>query len=290
MPDPMYRQIAEDLRRKIESGELHPGIQLPDELELKEQYNASRNTVREAVKWLIGWGLVETRRGHGTFVVKKIEPFVTTLDIAHGFGVEWDTAAYQSELTAERGPAPGQTADPAAAAGRRDPIVEPPRIEVHRATGIRATELELDEDAMILSRHQRRYIGDTPWSLQTTFYPMSYVERGATELLRDVDMPGGVVAYLEQILGVKQVGWRDKITVRTPDAVETAFFSLPDDGRIVVFENHRTSYDESGKPLRLTVTAYPTDRNQFVVTSGDVPPEKRMPEKRAADAANTENR
>ena len=48
MPDPMYRQIADDLRGQIESGELEPGQQLRTELELRERYEASRNTVRDA--------------------------------------------------------------------------------------------------------------------------------------------------------------------------------------------------------------------------------------------------
>ena len=61
MADPMYRQIADDLRRQIESGELPPGAQLRTELELREEYNTSRNTVRDAIKWLITRGLVETR-------------------------------------------------------------------------------------------------------------------------------------------------------------------------------------------------------------------------------------
>lgn len=36
MPDPMYRQIAQDLLQKIESGELGRGDRLPTELELRE--------------------------------------------------------------------------------------------------------------------------------------------------------------------------------------------------------------------------------------------------------------
>ena len=79
MANPMYRQIADDLRQTIESGTIAPGSQLPTELELRERYNASRNTVRDAIKWLINLGLVATRPGQGTFVVEKIDPFVTTL-------------------------------------------------------------------------------------------------------------------------------------------------------------------------------------------------------------------
>ena len=61
MAEPMYRQIADDLQRRIESGELEQGAQIPTEIELREHYEASRNTVRDAIKWLMTRGLVETR-------------------------------------------------------------------------------------------------------------------------------------------------------------------------------------------------------------------------------------
>jgi GntR family transcriptional regulator len=77
MANAVYRQIAEDLRERIESGQLKPGQQLRTEIELREHHNASRNTVRDAIKWLTNLGLVETRPGQGTFVVQKIAPFVT---------------------------------------------------------------------------------------------------------------------------------------------------------------------------------------------------------------------
>jgi GntR family transcriptional regulator len=79
MANPMYRQIAEDLRGQIEGGELEPGQQLRTEIELRDHYGASRNTIRDATKLLAAWGMVETRPGQGTFVVRKIEPYVTTL-------------------------------------------------------------------------------------------------------------------------------------------------------------------------------------------------------------------
>jgi len=78
MANPMYRQIAEDLRAQIEGGALEPGQQLRTEIELRDHYGASRNTIRDATKLLAAWGMVETRPGQGTFVVRKIEPYVTT--------------------------------------------------------------------------------------------------------------------------------------------------------------------------------------------------------------------
>ena len=103
MVDPIYRQIADDLRRQIETGDLAKGDQLKTELELQEEYGASRNTIRDAIKWLITRRLVETRPGQGMFVPEAIDPFVTPLsalpgDIEKVFGVEG--AAYASEVRA----------------------------------------------------------------------------------------------------------------------------------------------------------------------------------------------
>ena len=256
MPElPLYRQIADDLRQKIESGQLgRDGKPLPTELELREQYGASRNTVRDAVKWLMNRGLVETRPGQGTFVIQKINPFVTPLRFEPGYGDE-GTTIYSKEVADQF----------------RKPEVSVPRIEIQRATGVVAGELGLAEGTNVISRHQQRLIDDIPWSLQTSFYPMRFVDQGATKLLLAEDMPSGTVRYLQEALGIKQVGWRDKITVRAPDMIEAAFFKLPDDGRVAVFEIRRTGFDEEGKPIRLTVTTYPADRNQFVVEAGHVP-------------------
>ena len=61
-----YRQIAQDLLEQIRSGAVRPGDQLPSELELGEKYSASRNTIRDAVKWLTLRGLVEAKPGQGS--------------------------------------------------------------------------------------------------------------------------------------------------------------------------------------------------------------------------------
>ncbi len=74
----MYRQIAADLQRKIETGEFDRGARLPTEIELQGHYEASRNTVRDAIKWLTIRGLAEARPGQGTFVTERMTPFVTT--------------------------------------------------------------------------------------------------------------------------------------------------------------------------------------------------------------------
>lgn len=67
-PLPLYQQLAEQLRRDIESGGLPPGARLPSELELAERHHIGRPTVRQATELLVQRGLIERRRGAGTFV------------------------------------------------------------------------------------------------------------------------------------------------------------------------------------------------------------------------------
>jgi GntR family transcriptional regulator len=251
----MYRQIAEDLQRKIESGELQRGAQLPTEIDLREQYDASRNTVRDAIKWLTIRGLVETRPGQGTFVTERIQPFVTNLTNEAESGGGEATSVYVAQVEASG----------------RTPTNSEPRVEMQKASRVIAQALRIPEGTDLVSRHQQRSIDGTPWSLQTSFYPMELVEQGATRLIQARDIDGGAVAYISEKIGIKQAGYRDSIAVRPPDSTEIAFFKLPPDGRIAVFEIHRVGFDKDGTRFRLTVSVYPTDRNRFLSFVGDVP-------------------
>lgn len=257
MSSPMYRRIAEDLRAHIESGALRPGDKLQTEIELREHYGASRNTVRDAIKWLTSLGLVDTKAGQGTFVVQKIDPYITNLTdnpkVPTLYGEVDQSAAGKIE--------------------GKDRVLEStdPQIEIQKAAAPVASQLQVNEGSQVISRHQRRYIDGTPWSMQTSFYPMGFVLKGADKLMQAEDIKIGTVKYLADTLGLKQVGYRDWIKVRAPNHEETAFFSLPADGRVAVYEIYRTAYDQTGTPMRLTVTIFPSDRNQFIVSKGVVP-------------------
>ncbi len=260
MADPMYRQIADDLRQQIESGELAPGQQLRTEIELRERYRASRNTVRDAIKWLTTLGLVETRPGQGTFVVRKIDPFVTLLTTDPKTGPGGDITAVRAEVSAEE-----------PSLQQRIITSTDPQVEIQKASSDVASRLQIAEGSQVVSRHQKRHLDGTPWSLQTSFYPMGYVLQGADRLIEAADIEIGTVKYLAEKLGLRQNSYSDWIKVRAPEPTEALFFGLPQDGRVGVFEIFRTAFDQTGTPMRLTVSVFPTDRNQFIVNVGDVP-------------------
>jgi GntR family transcriptional regulator len=261
MGNPVYRQIAEDLRAEIESGALEPGQQLRTELELRHLYEASRNTVRDAIKWLVNLGLVETRPGQGTFVVKKVNPFVTTLSGDRtGLGID-EGVRKRDEVSKQN----------------RQLSTSPVQVEIQEAGGEIAAALGLKLATEIISRHERRYVDGTPWSMKTSYYPIAFADRGAERLRGARNIDEGTVQYLKESLGISQQGYRDWILVRAPNPTEADFFRLPSDGRVPMYQITRTAYDGNQTPMRVTVTVYPADRNQFIVNSGEVPPlENRM--------------
>jgi DNA-binding transcriptional MocR family regulator len=57
-----YRHIADELRQRIQSGELPAGAMAPSELSLNESYSVARGTVRSALALLVGSSAIVGRR------------------------------------------------------------------------------------------------------------------------------------------------------------------------------------------------------------------------------------
>lgn len=70
-PVPPYRQVADVLRRRIESGEIPPGRRIPSLVELEAEFDVARDTLRKAVQVLKDEGYVQTVVGLGVFVVER---------------------------------------------------------------------------------------------------------------------------------------------------------------------------------------------------------------------------
>lgn len=67
---PMYTKIADDILKKIQTGEWVPGQMIPSESKLCSQYQVSRPTVRAAVGLLVSQGRLVRKKGKGSFVTK----------------------------------------------------------------------------------------------------------------------------------------------------------------------------------------------------------------------------
>ncbi|MER1935547.1 MAG: GntR family transcriptional regulator, partial [Priestia megaterium] len=64
----VYVEILKQIRQLMEDDRLTTGDKIPSERELSERLGAGRSSVREALRALELIGLIETRRGEGTFI------------------------------------------------------------------------------------------------------------------------------------------------------------------------------------------------------------------------------
>ncbi len=91
---PLYARMETALAAEIAAGSLARGSQLPTEDQLIERFAVSRTTVRKAVENLVARGLVEIRRGKGTFVTEpKLTQALTALS---GFVEDMDALGRQA--------------------------------------------------------------------------------------------------------------------------------------------------------------------------------------------------
>ncbi|SRR6266568_299198 len=105
-----YKEIADDMRRRIRDGEWQPGRTIPSIAQLQAAYGVpGLNTIRSAQGVLIGEGLLRTEQGVGVFVVAS--PPAAAVQPAAGLRAELDlitqaaaraTAILEDQERAER--------------------------------------------------------------------------------------------------------------------------------------------------------------------------------------------
>ena len=63
--------VINQIREALINKQLNPGDKLPSEVDLATSMHVSRSTIREAIKVLTAYGVVEVRRGNGTFICQN---------------------------------------------------------------------------------------------------------------------------------------------------------------------------------------------------------------------------
>ena len=86
---PISDTILNMITAEILSGHLKPGDKLPTEIELAESLGVGRNSVREAIKMLSSFGVIEVKMGAGTYIAESIqgsilEPLILSLAFEQG--------------------------------------------------------------------------------------------------------------------------------------------------------------------------------------------------------------
>jgi GntR family transcriptional regulator len=241
-PRPPYRQIADELRGAIHSGELSTGSQLPSERELVERYGTAAQTVREAVKVLKAEGLVIGRRGRGVFVRER-PPLLLRLEATRSFLTQARSAGREAEaklLGVEF-------------------VESPPDV---------ASKLGFDAGARVLTRRHLLLLDGEPLQMAQSYFPAEFAE--GDSLLGDPAniSPGQIDANLKDRFGIDFQRFEDELVIRMP---------LPDEVRALrllpgtpVGVALRTYSSSAGRPVEVVRYVLAGDK-QVLVYRGELP-------------------
>lgn len=69
----LVSQIEDQIMMYIQQENIETGTKLPSEFKLAEQFGVGRSTIREAVKGLVSKGVLDVRRGAGTYVISSVQ-------------------------------------------------------------------------------------------------------------------------------------------------------------------------------------------------------------------------
>ncbi|MBB6283283.1 phosphonate metabolism transcriptional regulator PhnF [Geobacillus subterraneus] len=230
-PVPIYYQLEQYMKEKIEKGEWQPGEMIPSERELAETYHISRMTVRQAVNNLVNDGYLIRRRGKGTFVAaKKIEQPLKGLTSF-------------SEDMRSRGMEP-------------DTIVL--GFETVPASGKLAQWLAVKEGDALYEIRRLRLADGSPMALETLYIPRAL----APHLTREI-VNGSVYEFME-----KEVGFAIGTAVQVIEAsvarkLEAEHLQVKEGAPVLLLE--RRTYLDDGRPLEVVKSVYRGDRYKFIV-------------------------
>lgn len=146
-PKPLYQQLEDLIRGKIESGEWKPNTAIPSESELNQMFNVSRMTIRSACSQLVQEGLLYRVPGKGTFVA---DAKITTESLAYmGFREQLERMGY--EISTE--------------------VLSVEKIAANHHT---AKKLQIPEGTPIVEIQRLRFLKGDPISLHYSYIPEEY--------------------------------------------------------------------------------------------------------------------
>lgn len=231
-PIPLYYQIRTIIEEQIDSGRWKPGMQVPSERELCEQFQVSRITVRQALSALVQQGQLRRQQGRGTFVASpRIEQRLHRLtgftQDMRGRGQRPGARILQKEIA----PAPYPVA--------------------------RALELEVGEPVVLLKR--LRLSDDEPVAIETAHLPDAL----CPGLMDDIVEDGSLYAVLANQFDIIPTRAEQQVEAVLCPAAEAKVLGVQKGAPML--HMYRVTYSSDGVPFEYTESFYRGDRYVFHV-------------------------
>jgi len=251
---PIHLQIADDIRMRIERGELAPGDSLPTLAELSQQWSCSTNSARGAINLLKAQGLITAGRGKAPIV--RIPPG----------RVVRSSERHQAEKDLALRPE-AERANVGEAETNLSMSIDQQRFSAHYDTipaGDELAELFAISPTDIVLR--RRFEAINPatalmlsWSV--SYMPLRLIADNPALLDQNNEpWPGGTQHQLLTV-GIEVMCIVDQVTARMPTTVEAQMWGLPD-GVPLLF-CRRISIDANNRTVEISDADYPADRTEL---------------------------
>ena len=228
---PLYAQVENVIIERIANGSLAPGSRLPSEDSLVQEYAVSRTTIRAAIQSLVQRGLVEIRRGKGTYVT---QPKIT------------------QELTELTG-----FVEDMQAAGRR-PTAKVLHQQIVAANQVVARRLALPQGTPVVRIQRVRLADCMPLSYDETYLPK---ELGEKVIADNLDTEP-IFSLLEQKYNTPLVEAEYQLEAVSADATVATALRIGVGSAIFLID--RTSYSIGHRPVDYEKLHYRGDRIRFV--------------------------
>jgi GntR family transcriptional regulator len=223
-----YEAIADELRAKIDSGELAPGDRVPGEKELMTAYEVSRDTAWKALQVLRDQGLTESRQGAPTRV-RMFERIVRPANRRLSREVWGEGKSMWSVDVVDKQPTPLD--------------VEVQRVELDA----RVARLLGMEEGQPAIRRSRRYAIDSKPVLRSVSHIPADLADGTP--IAEVDTgKGGTYGRLEDI-GHAPTVFREEVKSRMPTKAEKEWLEIQRGTPVI--EIIRYAADESGRVVEV---------------------------------------
>lgn len=241
------RQIADDLRRRIENGDLPPGGLLPSERDLVGDYGTTKATARAAMDILRADGLIVSKHGKGVFV-RKFK--------------RYDRYGSKRHLRSQRpaGTSPTQAETEAQKIQRELQLLA---VETLPAPADIARRLGVETGTPLVRRRHLITLDSDPAQTADSFFVAAHVE--GSRIAHMEKIPGGVHAELANVLGEALTRATEEAIARMPTPAEKETLALLPGTPVV--ELIRTIY-AGDRPAEVTIWLFDAGWHRFIY---DVP-------------------
>jgi len=233
IPIPLYQQIYDIWKRKIETGELKPADRIPTDRELCDLYGVSQITVRQAIQMLVNEGLLVRRPRTGTHVAQR------------KFSQQLIQLTSFSEDMRSRGLRPG---------GRLIRAVEEP------ADAVAADKLRIDLSEPVVRIERLRTADDEPIAIEVFRTPSSLCPG-----LPEEDLEGkSLYDVLIRSYGV-DLAWAEQSFESTlASSAQASLLGIKRGMPVLGVE--RLTFNSSRQPVEYTTSVYRGDRYKLYVS------------------------